>query len=142
MVIISVRIVFSIRLIYDEWAYGALTGELLDNYTHVFEITTNGPADYHRDAVRTWLEADGTRNYLLAGDEWLGADNNYTDQAYAAGTFEYDILGVTQSYNDVSYDGTSGQELSSEFFAREGSDLGRSSLSCVPGKRTNRHFSL
>jgi hypothetical protein len=109
---------------HDRWAYGALTGELLDNYTHVFEIVTNGPADYHRDAVRTWLEADGTRNYLLAGDEWLGADNSYTDQAYAPGTFEYDILGVTQSYNDVSYDGTAGQELVSEFFAVEGSALG------------------
>ncbi len=36
---------------------------------------------------------------------------HFVDMDFAAGSFEFDILGVTHSYNDVSYDGTAGQEL-------------------------------
>lgn len=109
---------------YDKWAYGPLSVELLENYKHVFEICTNGPADYNDDAIAAWLAADGTRNYLLSGEEWLGARNGYTDETFAAGSFQYDVLGLAASYNDITYDGTSGQELGSLVFAVEGSDLG------------------
>lgn len=109
---------------YDVWAYGALPKELVDNYKNIFEICTSGPADYNREVIAEWLAGDATRNYLLAGEEWLGADNGYTDKDYAAGTFEYDVLGLTHSYNDVSYDGTSGQALASLFSPQEGTILG------------------
>ncbi len=108
----------------DVWAYGALTSELVEYYDDIFEICTGGPLVYNRDVISAWLAADGSRNYFLAGEEWLGADNEYTDQAYEAGSFEYDVLGLAASYNDISSDGTSGQELPSLLTAVAGSDLG------------------
>ncbi len=122
---------YSAEWTYDAWSYGALSAELVNNYTNIFEICTNGPVAYNRDVISAWLAGDPNRNYMLAGEEWLGADNGYTDQDYAAGTFEYDILGVTHSYNDVSYDGTSGQELASVFFPQDGSLLGGAMYSLV-----------
>ncbi len=99
---------------YDSWNFGALTAELLENYDNVFEITQGGPNDRNDDAIRAWLDADPTRNYFLCGDEYLGWDRGYADQAFAEGDFEYDMFGVTYSYNDVSYDGTAGQALPSK----------------------------
>ena len=115
---------FDTTFLYDTWAYGSLTKELVDNYIDIYEITTEGPNSYHKDVVKAWLEADGSRNYLLAGEEWLGAGNGYVDVDYVAGDFEFDVLGITHSYNDVSYDGTSGQELPSRFFPQQGTLLG------------------
>lgn len=115
---------YSAEWSYDAWAFGPLTKELVDNYRNIFEICTDGPSAYNREVISEWLAGDANRNYLLSGEEWLGADNGYTDQDYAAGTFEYDVLGVTHSYNDVTYDGTSGQELASVFFPQEGTLLG------------------
>ncbi|MFK5948150.1 MAG: hypothetical protein QM500_05205, partial [Methylococcales bacterium] len=114
---------------YDAWAFGPLTQELVDNYKNIFEICTDGPLAYNRDVISAWLAADGERNYMLTGDEWLGADNGYTDQDYVAGSFEYDILGVSHSYNDVSYDGVSDAdpltyELPSNFMPIEGTQIG------------------
>ncbi|MCB0729837.1 MAG: T9SS type A sorting domain-containing protein [Ignavibacteriae bacterium] len=114
----------TIDFAHDVWAYGAYDESLLNNYNNVFEIVTGGPGSYQRESLTNWMAADGSRNYFLAGEEWLGADNGYTDQAYAAGSFEYDVLGVAASYNDISYDGTSGQELPSLLFPVEGSALG------------------
>jgi len=122
---------------YDAWAYGPLTKELVDNYHSIFEICTDGPLAYNREIISEWLSADGSRNYLLAGDEWLGADNGYTDQDYVAGSFEYDILGVSHSYNDVSYDGTSGQELASKFMPIEGSQIGGAMSAKVAALQTD-----
>ena len=117
---------FDDTFLYDSWAYGALTKELVDHYVNIFEITTSGPNDYHKDVVAAWLAEDTNpkRNYLVAGDEWLGAGVGYADLDYAAGDFEYDVLGLTHSYNDVSYDGTSGQELPSHFMPVQGTLLG------------------
>jgi len=109
---------------HDTWAFGPLTKELVDNYNNIFEICTNGPSAYNREVIAEWIVGNGNRNYLLAGEEWLGADKDYTDQDYSAGSFEYDILGITHSYNDISYDGTSGQDLPSRFFPQEGTELG------------------
>jgi len=108
----------------DVWAYGPFDNTLIDNYQHVYEFATLGPAYYHRDVISAWLAADPARTYFLAGQEWLGADNGFTDQDYTAGSFEYDVFGITHSYNDVSYDGTAGQELPSLLFAQEGTVLG------------------
>lgn len=117
---------FDDLFLYDTWSFGALTQELVDNYVNIFEITTGGPSVYHKDVVAAWLAADTDpkRNYLVAGDEWLGAGVGYADLDYAAGDFEFDVLGLTHSYNDVSYDGTSGQELASHFMPVQGTLLG------------------
>jgi hypothetical protein len=88
---------------HDVWSYGPLDAALLTNYTNVFEIWNADNGDYNEDIIRTWLEGDGNRNYFLAGQEYLGAKNGYVDSTYAAGTFEYDILGIMQSYNDITY---------------------------------------
>jgi hypothetical protein len=107
----------------DVWAYGPLSAQLVNSYDNVLEIagSPNGPKTYNNDVIKTWLEGNASRNYFLAGQEWLGAGNSYTDLDFAAGSFEYDILGVTHSYNDVSYDGTSGQNIASKLTATDGS---------------------
>lgn len=112
------------NIFYDKWAYGPLTSELVENYKYVFEICTDGPLAYNREVIADWLAVDPTRSYFLAGEEWLGADNGYTDMTYEAGSFEYDVLGLAASYNDITFDGTSGQELPSLIFAEAGSVLG------------------
>jgi len=93
---------------HDVWAYGPLFKELIDNYTNILEICNDSPEAYSDSVIRPWLAADGNRNYLLAGQEWLGARYNYQDKDFIAGDFEYDVLGITHSYNDVSYDGVAG----------------------------------
>ncbi len=99
---------------HDVWAYGPLTPELANSYKNIIEITSSdGPENYNNDVIRDWIAASPDHNYMLAGQEWLGANNSYTDTNYSAGDFEYDILGLTHSYNDISFDGTSGQELPS-----------------------------
>jgi hypothetical protein len=109
---------------HDRWAYGPITSvEMLNNYTHIFEIWS-GAADYNDEVIRQWLEADGSRNYYLSGEEYLGAQYGYANQTFAAGDFEYDILGVAQSYNDVSYAASTGQGLPSLITPVEGSVFG------------------
>ena len=111
---------------HDVWAYGTLEQAVADNYDNIIEIATYGPAFYQRNVIRTWLVANSSRNYFLAGQEWLGNDNAFTDSTYVPGDFEYDILGVAHSYNDVSYDGTVGQALGSLLFPQTGSLFGDS----------------
>jgi hypothetical protein len=98
---------------HDEWAYGLVPSAVMDNYTDVIEICNGAPAVYNESVIRPWLEGAGDRNYFLAGQEWLGAKNSYVDSDYVAGSFEYDILGVAHSYNDITYDATLqvGQEI-------------------------------
>ena len=115
----------SVSFDHDTWNYGALTAALLDNYTNVIEIWNEASGAYNNDIVRAWLEAAPNRNYYLAGQEWLGANNGYTDSAYAAGTFEYDILGIDSSFNDISYDGTEGQDIPSLVMPQAGTMFGQ-----------------
>lgn len=99
---------------HDIWAYGPLSKALVDNYTNIIEIAAP-TATYYTDAVyRDWLAADAHHNLMIAGQEWLGARYGYADSTFGAGSFEYDIFGITHSYNDVSYDGTAGQNLPSK----------------------------
>jgi len=115
---------FDYRQDMDVWAYGPLSKELVNNYKYIFENTTSGPNDYNKEVIKEWFASEYMRVYMLWGDEWLGAQNGYTDVGYQSGDFEYDILGLTNYYNDVSYDGTSGQELPSKFMPQEGTDFG------------------
>jgi hypothetical protein len=91
---------------HDVWAYGSVTAELLDGYKNIVEITTNGPSFDNSALIRAWIEADGTRNYLAAGDEYLGALFYGWPGASAPvttleGEFAHDILGVATYYSDI-----------------------------------------
>ncbi|GAB4291618.1 MAG: hypothetical protein Kow0098_11020 [Ignavibacteriaceae bacterium] len=110
---------------HDEWAYGAIPDGLLDNYTNVIEICNGEPAAYTDDQVGPWLAADGSRNYYLAGQEWLGARYGYVDMDFVPGDFEYDVLGITHSYNDISYDGSSGQGIPTLVIPEAGTTFGQ-----------------
>lgn len=88
---------------HDTWNYGALTAALLNNYTNVIEIWNENYGVYNDDIVKGWVEGAGNRNYCLAGQEYLGAWNQYDDTSFVAGDFIYDILGIDSSFNDISY---------------------------------------
>jgi Secretion system C-terminal sorting domain len=92
---------------HDVWAYGAANAAVLDNYRNIIEITINnaGPAFNYTTLIAPWIAADSERNYALFGDEWLGALSGWTDTTHVAGEFHYDILGITQEWNDVDYGG-------------------------------------
>ncbi len=109
---------------HDVWAYGPLTAELLSNYRNVLEICTNGPNDINSDAIRAWLEESGDHNYMLAGDEWLGAQSNWTDGPHSAGDFIFDILGINYEYNDVNYAVAGDENKPSIVYPQSGSMLG------------------
>jgi Secretion system C-terminal sorting domain len=96
---------------YDSWNYGTATTALLNNYDNVIEIWDENFGVYNDDIIRTWIEGEGNRNYFLAGQEYLGAKNGYIDSPYVAGDFEYDILGLTHSYNDITYYGPSNNSI-------------------------------
>ncbi|MDP1614649.1 MAG: hypothetical protein Q8L68_02520, partial [Methylococcales bacterium] len=87
----------------DRWSYGALSKELVDYYTNIFEITTKGPAKINNTVIAEWLAGAANRNYALIGDEYLGAITDWTDTTYKAGDFQYDILGVAADHNDINY---------------------------------------
>lgn len=110
---------------HDTWYYGALTADLLNNYDNLIEICNGSPDDYNDDVIGPWLAGNGNRNYYLEGQEWLGARYGYADQSFAAGTFEFDVLGINTSFNDVSYDGTSGQALPSLLTPQTGTAFGQ-----------------
>ncbi len=61
---------------------------------------------------------------MLAGDEWLGSQTGWTNRTYAAGDFQFDILGINADYNDINYGATGDEQLPSEVFPEEGSLLG------------------
>jgi len=115
---------FDYRQDMDVWAYGPLTKELVDNYKFIVENCTAGPNDDNREVIRDWFASSYYRVYMLWGQEWLGKFGGFADVGFNPGDFAYDILGLTLPYNDVSYDGTSGQELPSIFMPQEGTDLG------------------
>ena len=110
---------------HDVWAFGPLTQELVDNYLNIIEISNSaeGPEVYNDDVIRAWLAAAPNHNYMLAGQEWLGKRYNFANKDFVSGDFEYDILGITHSYNDVSYANSIGQNLTSLMFPVDGSLL-------------------
>ncbi len=113
---------------HDVWAYGPLTEQIVNNYFTIFEITnsSSGPDEYNDDVIRTWLSDSPRRSYFLAGQEWLGARYGYVDKTFSPGSFEYDILGITHSYNDVSFANSTGQTRPSRLIPIANSLLGDS----------------
>lgn len=110
---------------HDIWCYGPLTSELADKYNNIIEITNSGDGGnliiYNDDVIRQWLSTAGNRNYALMGQEWLGARYGFEDLDFDAGSFEYDVLGLTYVYNDVA--DTTDSVLPSRLFPVSGSLL-------------------
>ena len=65
-----------------------------------------GPADDNREAIRSFVEAGG-KELIVIGQEALGYLAGFQDSIFQPGDYEYDILGVKQSFNDVNYDTSS-----------------------------------
>jgi hypothetical protein len=110
---------------YDVWQseYGAMSDELLVNYTTVIELAGIGPDYINDDEVKAWWDG-GDKTYIVSSDEWLGVRNGWANSTYAAGDFVYDVLGVAADYNDVNY-GTSGdQSKASRLTAVSGDAVG------------------
>ncbi len=87
---------------HDVWG-GEIIASLAQAYNSIYEITTGGAIIDNRIVIAGWLD-QGARNYFLAGDEWFGAMTGWTDQAYYPGDFEYDVLGITEVFNDINAD--------------------------------------
>lgn len=113
---------------FDLWAYGGLddadASVLFGNYTDVYEITSKGPLAIYNTPIAAWLAANAEHNYALFGDEWLGAQSNWTNGPHGAGEFHYDVLGITYEYNDVNYGASGDQGLPYALYAVDGSLLG------------------
>ena len=105
---------------HDTWAYGALTADLVNNYTNILEICTNGPVYINNDVIKAWLDADASHNYMLMGDEYLGSITGWNDSTYQAGDFQYDVLGVMADHNDIVTSSTEPNVV----YPQEGSSLG------------------
>jgi len=82
---------------YDRWAYGPLTAELLNSYTNVMEIATTGPDDDNQAAIAEWLAGSGSKNYMLAGDEYFGAYSGWVNGSHGAGDFNLMYLVLTMN---------------------------------------------
>jgi hypothetical protein len=113
---------------HDTWVYGPLSADLLNNYDNLIEICNGGPDDYNDDVVRAWLAGAGNRNYYLEGQEWLGARYSYTNKAFVAGDFEFDIFGINYVYNDISYANSTGQALPQLLTPVAGTEFGQPQL--------------
>lgn len=116
-----------IKAKYDLWYYGPVSADLLANYTTVIELqmSEGAPSDDNRDVYSAWV-AEGNKNFLLAGQEELGFLYGYANKTFEPGDFEYDVLGVLNSYNDVSFANDGDQLNPSVFVAQAGSELGDS----------------
>jgi len=111
---------------FDIWdaSYGGIVDELVSEYSTIVELAGTGPY-YNNDAeISNWWGGDKT--YIVAGDEWLGVRNGWVNTTYAAGDFQYDILGIAADYNDVNYMASGDQSGISRLVA--GSDGYASSL--------------
>ena len=107
---------------YDFWDganYGAATSDLLGAYESVIEMTGGGPSVINSEAVGPWF-AEGGKNYVLAGDEWLGAQSGWANTDYVEGDFQYDVLGIDADYNDINYGASGDQDGVSRLEAVEG----------------------
>lgn len=109
----------------DVWSYGPLSTELVNYYDNIIEITTTNPVAINSDTIRTWLENAVWHNYLLTGDEWLGVQAQLgVNIQYYPGTFFYDILGIDNALEDISYAISGDQYKASVVMPVEGTLLG------------------
>ncbi|MCF6270163.1 MAG: T9SS type A sorting domain-containing protein [Melioribacteraceae bacterium] len=110
---------------YDVWAYGALSEELVNNYSIIFEITTNGPTVINNDVIAEWLAGCSLRHYIVAGDEWLGGQYGWSETIdIPDGDFAKDIMGINVYYPDINFATAGDEKLPSDVNAVEGSRLG------------------
>ncbi|MCB9209485.1 MAG: T9SS type A sorting domain-containing protein [Ignavibacteriales bacterium] len=86
----------------DKWSYGPLTKELVDNYSNIIEITTSGPIYNNNNVIKEWLQNDYANFYMLIGDEYLTYQSDGQNKIYSDGDFLYDVLGITESFNNIS----------------------------------------
>lgn len=95
---------------WDGLNYGAGSTELYDAYDGglIMEITGSGPAVINNTTMAAWLGA-GKGDYILTGDEWLGAQTGWVDTDYEATDFQEKWLGVDADHNDINY-ATSGDQ--------------------------------
>jgi hypothetical protein len=115
---------YNVDLEADWWDganYGAGSDELYVNYDFVCEVTGSGPSVINNVPIRTFVEGGG--NYVLTGDEWLGAQTGWVNQDYQPGDFHYDILGIDADYNDINYCATGDQGGISRLLAVDGDVL-------------------
>ncbi len=99
--------------VWDAWNWGPLSTELLDNYKVVVDVGMGGPrwggVGGGVEDIQAWLEAGTTASehmYALFAQDY-GFISGYCDTTFAAGSFEYDFLGVeTLGPQDYNYDGT------------------------------------
>ena len=91
---------------FDIWdaTYGAITEELVDNYTTIIEEAGKGGPVYTDEVdaiIGSWWSGDKT--YIAQGDEWLGGRYGWAgDMAIPAGDIAHDILGVAHYYPDIN----------------------------------------
>ncbi len=107
---------------HDVWAYGSLSllTSIINDYNNIIEITTTGPGSIDTSVIRDWLAGDPNRNYMLAGDEWLGSISGWPAELdHFAGEFIFDVLGVNKEYNDIGE-----PSLRNPVFAQTGTLLG------------------
>lgn len=128
----------------DRWAYGPLTTDLVNNYTNIIEICSNGPNDINNSVIRAWLEADATRNYLLAGDEWLGNIYGWpaTPVSIPDSDFAKAVLGVSTYYADVNYAVSLDQQKPSIVYPQMGSFLGGATYDLFTKVSTDSSWTL
>ena len=88
---------------HDLWYFGDVTEELLNNYLSVFEIQMNEGSPYmdNREAYSKWT-SNTSGNLLICGQDALGYLHNNQNQTFKPGDFEYDVLGIQKSYNNVA----------------------------------------
>ena len=79
----------------DLWCYGVASDDLFGYYMNIYELTSKGPIAIYSDAIAPWIQANEHHNYALFGDEWLGAQSNWSNGPHVAGEFHYDVLGIT-----------------------------------------------
>jgi hypothetical protein len=106
----------------DKWSYGPIPVGLVDNYDKIIEITTQEPEYSTADIIKQWLNQSGNNDYVLIGQKVLNTPNNSNN--YEQGEFEYDVLGITKPYFDVSYNLSGDEYLPSKLFAEDTTRFG------------------
>ncbi len=104
----------------DFWgsSYGSGPSILWWNYDLIVEMTGGGPDVINSRTLEGYLMNGG--DYILAGDEWLGAQTGWVNTDYDADDFREKWLGVDADFNDIGYPSVYGGTGVSRLFATDG----------------------